>query len=110
MKFNRKYLFILCYTILFPFVAMAQKGNTDYQYALIEAVKQKNLGNIPGAIELYKMVIAENDSVAVAHYELGTLLALTTNKEEAINHLKKAVELDPNSEAGKRAQELLNSH
>ncbi len=73
----------------------AQQGNTDYQYALIEAVKQKNLGNLPGAVELYKMVLEENDSVAVAHYELGTLYAVTGSFNLALKHLKKAHELDP---------------
>jgi len=27
-----------------------QQGNRDYQYVLIEAVKQKNLGNLPDFI------------------------------------------------------------
>lgn len=75
--------------------AHAQSENTDYQYALIEAVKQKNLGNIPGAIELYKMVLEENSNVAVAHYELGTLYALMDNREKSVNHLETAVTMDP---------------
>lgn len=73
----------------------AQQGNTDYQYALIEAVKQKHLGNLPGAIELYKMVLEENDSVAVAHYELGTLYAVAGNLNKGRFHLERANELDP---------------
>ncbi len=79
----------LCLTIA------AQERNTDYQYALIEAVKQKNLGNLPGAVELYKMVLEENDSVAVAHYELGTLYALAGSYNLALDHLEKAYEIDP---------------
>ncbi|MDT8431173.1 MAG: tetratricopeptide repeat protein [Bacteroidales bacterium] len=75
--------------------AHAQSENTDYQYALIEAVKQKNLGNVPGAIELYKMVLEENSNVAVAHYELGTLFALMGNREKAAHHLETAVTMDP---------------
>jgi hypothetical protein len=31
-----------------------KEGNNDYQYALIEAVKQKNLGNISEAVKLYR--------------------------------------------------------
>jgi tetratricopeptide (TPR) repeat protein len=73
----------------------AQSENTDYQYALIEAVKQKNLGNIPGAIELYKMVLEENEHVAVAHYELGTLYALMGNEDKAEEHLEQSVAMDP---------------
>lgn len=87
------HLYFFVALLLFGGIAAAQ-SNTDYQYALIEAVKQKNLGNIPGAIELYRMVLAENDSVAVAHYELGTLLALAGDLDNAVSHLKKAFELD----------------
>lgn len=84
-------IFFICPTV------KGQSKNTDYQYALIEAVKQKNLGNIPGAIELYLMVLAENDSVAVAHYEAGTLLALTGEVDKAISHLERANQLDPDN-------------
>ena len=73
----------------------AQERNTDYQYALIEAVKQKNLGNLPGAVELYKMVLEENDSVAVAHYELGTLYAVAGSFNMSLKHLERAHKIDP---------------
>jgi tetratricopeptide (TPR) repeat protein len=85
----------ICAFLLLSFSANAQQGNTDYQYALIEAVKQKNLGNLPGAIELYKMVLEENDSVAVAHYEIGTLYAVAGNLDRGRIHLERANELDP---------------
>lgn len=93
----RKFLYtVVVFSILYG-PLFGQKRNTDYQYALIEAVKQKNIGNLPGAVELYKMVIEANDSVAVAHYELGTLYAVTGNMEIALSHLKKANELDPDN-------------
>lgn len=76
----------------------SQGGSHDYQYALIEAVKQKNLGNLPGAIELYKMVIEEDDSVAIAHYELGTLYLMVKQPELAEEALRKAYELDKTNE------------
>ncbi|MEX2429183.1 MAG: tetratricopeptide repeat protein [Bacteroidales bacterium] len=81
--------------LLLGLTLYSQQGNSDYQYALIEAVKQKNLGNLSGAMELYNLVLEENDSVAVAHYEIGTLYAVTGNYEKAVNHLKRAHELDP---------------
>lgn len=83
--------------LVLSFTVNAQQVNTDYQYALIEAVKQKNLGNLPGAMELYKMVLEENDSVAVAHYEIGTLYAVTGNLDKGRFHLEKAIELDPHT-------------
>lgn len=93
MKRNTVFIALILCTLYMS--AYGQKRNTDYQYALIEAVKQKNIGNLPGAVELYKMVIEANDSVAVAHYELGTLYAVTGNMDIARTHLKKANDLDP---------------
>ena len=87
---------LVCFLLLNKSIN-AQQGNTDYQYALIEAVKQKNLGNLPGAIELYKMVLEENDSVAVAHYEIGTLYAVTGNLDRGRFHLERANELEPHT-------------
>ena len=86
---------VLVCILLSPVTVIGQEENRNYQYALIEAVKQKNLGNLPGAIELYKMVIEENDSVAVAYYELGTLYSLTGRREEAMKNLETAYTLDP---------------
>ncbi|MCF8345678.1 MAG: tetratricopeptide repeat protein [Bacteroidales bacterium] len=94
---RRKILFLVIFIFLGCNFIFAQ-SNTNYRYALIEAVKQKNLGNIPGAIELYKMVLKENDSVAVAHYEIGTLYAATGRLEEAVNHLETSYLLDVDNE------------
>lgn len=93
-KYSLVFIFLLAFYGVF---GQGKGGNRDYQYALIEAVKQKNLGNIPGAIELYRMVLNANDSVAVAHFELGSLLALTGKKEEAKEHLEKAYSFDKNN-------------
>lgn len=86
------YIFLIF--IAFNISLFSQNAEREYQYALIEAVKQKNLGNIPGAIELYKMVLNANDSVAVAHYELGSLLLLVGKDDEAMYHLETAYQSD----------------
>lgn len=94
----KRYLGYTIVTLLLLSLSInAQHGNTDYQYALIEAVKQKNLGNLPGAMQLYKMVLEENDSVAVAHYEIGTLYAVTGDLDKGRFHLERANELDPHT-------------
>ncbi len=95
---RKYYLYVVCGILLFPAVINAQEGNNDYQYALIEAVKQKNLGNIAGAIELYKMVIEENDSVAIAYYELGTLYLIVQQSDLALKNFSKAYNFDPSNE------------
>lgn len=72
-----------------------QAGNSnDYQYALIEAVKQKNLGNLSEAVKLYRLVIKEKPDCQVAYYELGGIYLMSNQVELAVPKLKKAYELD----------------
>ena len=69
-------------------------GNNDYQYALIEAVKQKNIGNVSEAVKLYKLVIKDKPDCDVAYYELGTIYLMTNLFNLAEKNLKKAYLLD----------------
>lgn len=71
-----------------------EEENSDYQYALIEAIKQKNLGNLPEAVKLYRLVIREKPECAAAHYELGGIYLMTKQVEMACGSLEKAFELD----------------
>lgn len=99
----KKHLFIGAWMGLMIFFAPGLRGqeqddNQDYQYVLIEAVKQKNLGNIPEAIRLYKLVIQDKPDCAVAYYEVGSLYLATNRPELARDHLGKAFDLDPGNE------------
>jgi predicted Zn-dependent protease len=80
--------------------AEAQKkpDNNDYQYALIEAVKQKNLGNLTEAVKLYNLVIKEKPDCTVAYYELGSIFLATNQLELARKNLQSAYEQDPGNE------------
>ena len=80
--------------------AEAQKkpDNNDYQYALIEAVKQKNLGNLTEAVKLYNLVIKEKPDCTVAYYELGSIFLATNQQELARKNLQSAYEQDPGNE------------
>ena len=75
-----------------------QDNNRDYQYALIEAVKQKNLGNLPEAIKLYGLVIKDRPDCAVAYFESGSIYLATNQFELARKNHGKAYELDPGNE------------
>ena len=77
--------------------AQETTGNNDYQYALIEAVKQKNLGNVSEALKLYKLVIRDKPDCDVAYYELGTIYLMTNQVELAKTNLEKAYLLDENN-------------
>lgn len=88
--------------LLFSVVSLSQgqqeNSSKDYQYALIEAVKQKNLGNFAEAIKLYKLVIKEKPDCAVAYYEVGSIFLITNQRDLAYENLKVAFELDPGNE------------
>jgi len=75
-----------------------QEGNRDYQYALIEAVKQKNLGNLPEAIKLYGLVIKDKPDCAVAYFEAGSIYLATNQFELARKNLSQSYALDPGNE------------
>ena len=78
--------------------AQEQDNSRDYQYALIEAVKQKNLGNLPEAIKLYGLVIKDRPDCAVAYFESGSIYLATNQFELARKNHSKAYELDPGNE------------
>ena len=85
--------------VIYPGAAgQESSGEKDYQYALIEAVKQKNLGNLPEAVKLYKLVIQSKPDCDVAYYELGTIYMVSDQPEEAREYLSSAYELDPENE------------
>ncbi len=73
-------------------------GNKDYQYALIEAVKQKNLGNLPEAVKLYRLVIKDKPDCQVAYFELGNIYLMSKQVDLAQDNLKTAYSLDPNNQ------------
>jgi tetratricopeptide (TPR) repeat protein len=75
-----------------------KEGNNDYQYALIEAVKQKNLGNISEAVKLYRLVIKEKPDCDVAYFELGTILLMTKQVDLATDNLEKAYLIYPDNQ------------
>lgn len=91
---------VLSLLVCISFISKGQEqdNSRDYQYALIEAVKQKNLGNLPEAIKLYGLVIKERPDCAVAYYEAGSIYLATNQFELARKNNAKAYELDPGNE------------
>lgn len=69
-----------------------------------------NLGDYNKAISEMELAIEYQPKHQIAHLNLGIVNLAATNVDASKAWFKKTVELDPNSEAGKRAQELLNSH
>ena len=92
--------FVLGLMFFFASVSKGQEqsNNRDYQYALIEAVKQKNLGNLPEAIKLYSLVIKDKPDCAVAYFEAGSIYLATKQLELARKNLSMAYALDTGNE------------
>lgn len=78
-------------------MAQEREENRDYQYVLIEAVKQKNLGQLAEAVKLYNLVIKDKPDCAVAHYEVGTIYLMTNQFEFSRKNLEQAYRLDPDN-------------
>jgi len=88
----------LLYYFAAPSLGQKQDHSRDYQYALIEAVKQKNLGNLPEALKLYKLVIKDKPDCDVAYFETGSIYLATNQFDLARKYLGKAYELVPDNE------------
>ncbi|MBK6915231.1 MAG: tetratricopeptide repeat protein [Ignavibacteriales bacterium] len=68
-----------------------------------------NLQNYPKAIEEMEKALTYQPTHQIAHLNLGVVTMASGNIEAAKQWLEKAVKLNPNTDAGKRAQELLSS-
>lgn len=73
-------------------------NNQDYQYVLIEAVKQKHLGQLAEAVKLYHMVIKDKPDCDIAYFEVGSIYLMTNQLEPALENLSRAYNLDPGNE------------
>lgn len=69
--------------------------NPEYLHTLIEANRQKVLGNFETVRTLYEKCIELNPQSAVAYYELASYYIQQNNYEKAISLEKKAVALSP---------------
>ena len=69
-----------------------------------------NLRNFDAAIKSMTEALKYKPSHQIAHLNLGIVNLAAGNVEKSKEWLRKAVQIDPNSDAGKRAQELLSSH
>ena len=87
-------LVVLLVTGVLSGFGQESRSNNDYQYALIDAVKHKNLGNISEAVKLYNLVIKEKADCDVAYYEVGTIYLMTNQFELARKNLEMAYNLD----------------
>jgi len=69
-----------------------------------------NLGDYTTAINEMESALKYQPKHQIAHLNLGIVNLTAGNVDVSKEWFKKTVELNPNSESGKRAQELLKSH
>jgi tetratricopeptide (TPR) repeat protein len=69
-----------------------------------------NLQNYDTAISEMEQALKYNSKHQIGYLDLGIVNLAAGKIEKSKEWLKKAIELDPNSDYGKKAQELLSSH
>ncbi len=96
-KVNMKTKFKLILILTIAFLANGFSQSTDdfnYEFALIEAARQKTIGNINESIKLYQKCLAENPESAVVYYELGSIYIALNQPDISEKFLLKAYELE----------------
>ena len=69
-----------------------------------------NANDFQSAIAEMEIALQYQPKHQLAHLNLGIVNLTAGNVDESKEWFRKAIEIDPNSQAGKRAQELLQSH
>lgn len=87
-----------------------EKNPKDADVRVDMGVCYFTLKNYPTAISEMKEALKYKPDHQIAHLNLGIVNFAAGNPAESKEWLKKAVDLNPNTDVGKRAQELLNSH
>lgn len=67
----------------------------DFQYTFSEAIKQRTLGNLSEAYELYSKCLFINPGSSASMYEMANILIIRNNFEEALFLMKNAVKSNP---------------
>lgn len=85
--------------IAFLLFSLTSKAQTDltynYEYALIEANRQKSIGNLNEAINLYSKCLSVKPESGIAAYELGNIYAALNDLDKAMDFFTKAYVSDP---------------
>jgi tetratricopeptide (TPR) repeat protein len=73
---------------------LSESQRIDYEYILTEATKQKLFGNFRQAISLYEKCIQVNKMSDVAYYQVGNMMMISGNYNNALTYTRRAVELN----------------
>ncbi len=87
-----------------------EKDQTDSNARVDLGICYYNTNDLQSAIIEMETALKYQPKHQLAHLNLGIVNLTAGNVDESKEWFRKAVEIDPNSQAGKRAQELLQSH
>ena len=87
-----------------------EKNPKDADARIDMGVCYFNLKDFPNAIKEMETALKYEPNHQIALLNLGVVNLSAGNLEKSKEWLKKAVELDPTSEVGKKAEQLLNNH
>jgi predicted Zn-dependent protease len=94
-----KQVFVIAVVLVFCTGTFTLAQSTPKEVArealVIQASKEKMLGNLNKAKDLYNQIITENPTHSLAAYELARILLSQNQAEEAASWAKKAAELEP---------------
>ncbi len=94
-----KQVFVIAVVLVFCAGTFTLAQSTPKEVArealVIQASKEKMLGNLNKAKALYNQIITENPTHSLAAYELARILLSQNQAEEAASWAKKAAELEP---------------
>jgi len=87
-----------------------EKFPKDADARIDMGVSMYNLSDFDGAIREMKKALEYEPKHQIGHLNLGVINLTAGNIDIAQEWFRKAIELGPNTDAGKRAKELLNTH
>ena len=93
-----KFLLILLSVLLWCADAAAQKSDVRYNNFFLEAMLQRQKGNIDASFDLLRHCISIDPSKPEAYYFLAQYYTILKDKEKSLQCFKKAAELDPDNE------------
>lgn len=73
---------------------LSEEDGRRFDYFFMEACRMKMKGNIQKSGEMFQNCLKIDPESAVCHFELGKLLLMTGNENDALNFLRRAVYLN----------------
>lgn len=100
ISIKRLTIAVLLLVSLLPIKAdgLSEEETRQFDYFFMEACHNKMQGNYQAAIEMFQKCLSIAPTSAISHFEVGKILLLSGNDNDAVNFLKKAVVLNSKNE------------